>query len=111
MLILVIISLIILGTFLDGFAILVLTVPVLQPILEAYGVNLIWFGVLMVIVLEMALISPPVGMNVFVVKSLSDRLSLSTVYRGIGPFWVMMAVLVVGVLAMPPLALWLPQSG
>ncbi len=111
MLLLVIISLIILGTFLDGFAILVLTVPVLQPILEVYGVNLIWFGVLMVIVLEMALISPPVGMNVFVVKSLSERLSLSTVYRGIGPFWVMMAILVVGVLTIPPLALWLPGSG
>ena len=52
-----------LGTFLEGFAILVLTVPLIQPIIEPLGINMIWFGVMMVIALEMGLISPPVGMK------------------------------------------------
>lgn len=102
--------LIVLGTFLDGFAILVLAVPVFQPVLETFGVNMVWFGVLIVIVLEMALISPPVGLNVFVVKSLLPTTSLGTIYRGIIPFWIAMAVAAVLVLIFPGLALWLPQN-
>lgn len=109
-LILILVVLIILGTFLDGFAILVLAVPVFQPVLEAYGVNLVWFGVLMVIVLEMALISPPVGLNVFVVKSLLPKVSLGTVYRGIWPFWLAMLVAVILILSFPQIALWMPQT-
>ena len=77
---------IVLGMFMDGFAILVLTVPILQPILEPLGVDLIWFGVLMVIALEMGLISPPVGLNVFVVKGIAGDIPLSTIFRGIWPF-------------------------
>ena len=109
-LVLILVVLIILGTFLDGFAILVLAVPVFQPVLEAYGVNLVWFGVLMVIVLEMALISPPVGLNVFVVKSLLPKVSLATVYRGIWPFWLAMLVAVILILTFPQIALWMPQT-
>ena len=102
--------LIVLGTFLDGFAILVLSVPVFQPVLEAYGVNLVWFGVLMVVVLEMALISPPVGMNVFVVKSLLPRVRLGTIYRGIWPFWISMLIAVILILSFPQIALLMPQT-
>ncbi|SLN70875.1 Sialic acid TRAP transporter permease protein SiaT [Roseivivax jejudonensis] len=103
-------ALIVLGTFLDGFAILVLTVPILQPILEASGVDMIWFGVLLVITLEMALISPPVGMNVFVVKSLKPDLGLGTVYRGVMPFWIAMALAIAVLLVLPGTATWLPDS-
>jgi len=110
MLIVLLTVLIVLGTFLDGFAILVLAVPVFQPVLEAYGVNLVWFGVLMVIVLEMALISPPVGLNVFVVKSLLPKVSLTTVYSGIWPFWLAMFAMVILILSFPQIALWMPQT-
>ena len=107
---LVLCVLIVLGTFLDGFAILVLAVPILQPVLESFGVDLVWFGVLMVIVLEMALISPPVGLNVFVVKSLVPDVGLATIYRGVIPFWIAMAVTVALIMAFPGIALWMPQT-
>ena len=107
---LVLAVLIVLGTFLDGFAILVLAVPVIQPVLESYGVDLVWFGVLMVIVLEMALISPPVGLNVFVVKSLVPDTGLGTIYRGVVPFWIAMAIAVALILAFPGIALWVPRT-
>ena len=70
----------------EGFAILVLTIPLLQPILEPLGLDMIWFGAMMVIVLEMGLISPPVGVNVFVVQGIAEGVPLNTIFRGIWPF-------------------------
>ena len=101
---------IVLGTFMEGFAILVLAVPLVEPILLSLGVDLIWFGVLMVIVLEMALISPPVGVNVFVVRGISGDISLNTIFRGIVPFWFAMLVCVLMVFLMPEIALFLPDT-
>ncbi len=101
---------IVLGMFMDGFAILVLTVPLVQPIIEPLGVNMVWFGVLMVIVLEMGLISPPVGINVFVVKGIAHNVSLNTIFRGIWPFWFAMLVAVILVLTFPGIALLLPST-
>lgn len=101
---------IVLGTFMEGFAILVLTVPLLQPILEPLGVDMIWFGVLMVIVLEMGLISPPVGINVFVVKGIAKGVSLNTIFRGIWPFWFAMLACVVILLLVPQIATLLPNT-
>ncbi|MEX0344642.1 MAG: TRAP transporter large permease [Rhizobiaceae bacterium] len=101
---------IVLGMFLDGFAILVLTVPLIQPVIEPLGINMIWFGVLMVIVLEMGLISPPVGLNVFVVKGIAGDVPLNTIFRGIWPFWFAMFAAVILVLVFPQIALFLPNS-
>ena len=81
-----------LGMFLEGFAMLVLTLPIVVPIVQALGYDLIWFGVLMVVVLEMGLISPPVGINVFVVKGLVPDVPLSKVFAGIMPFWIAMGL-------------------
>ncbi|GAA3855077.1 TRAP transporter large permease [Celeribacter arenosi] len=106
----VLIGLMLLGTFMEGFAILVLAVPLLQPLLESLGVDLIWFGVLMVIVLEMALISPPVGVNVFVVKGIAPNVSLNTIFRGIWPFWIAMLVAAILILLFPQIALFLPHQ-
>ena len=106
----ILIAFIVLGTFLEGFAILVLTIPLVQPILMALGVDLIWFGVLMVIVLEMALISPPVGINVFVVKGIAPNVPLNTIFRGIWPFWFAMLAAVILVLTFPGIALLLPDT-
>ena len=101
---------IVLGMFMDGFAILVLSIPLVQPILEALGINMIWFGVLMVIVLEMGLISPPVGLNVFVVKGIATDVSLHTIFRGIWPFWFAMMACILLIIVFPQLALFLPNS-
>ena len=101
---------IVLGTFMEGFAILVLTVPLIQPIIEPLGIDLIWFGVLMVIALEMGLISPPVGINVFVVKGIAQDVSLGTIFRGIWPFWLAMLTALVLILLTPSIALFLPNT-
>jgi tripartite ATP-independent transporter DctM subunit len=110
-LVICLLALTVLGMFMDGFAILVLTLPILQPLMESYGFDMVWFGVLMVIVLEMGLISPPVGINVFVVKSIAPpEVSLNTIFRGIWPFWFAMLALIVLLLLFPQLALFMPQS-
>jgi TRAP-type C4-dicarboxylate transport system permease large subunit len=100
----------ILGMFLEGYSILVLTLPIVIPIVKALGFDLIWFGVLMVIVLELGLISPPVGINVFVVKGLVPDVPLSTVFRGIWPFALAMVVCIVLLTIFPDIALYLPNS-
>ncbi len=100
---------VILGTFLEGIAMLVLTLPVVFPVIVALGYDPIWFGVLMVIVLEMGLISPPVGVNVFVVKGVAPDVPLGTIFRGIWPFWLAMLLCLTILVAFPQLALFLPE--
>jgi TRAP-type C4-dicarboxylate transport system permease large subunit len=99
-----------LGMFLEGFSILVLTLPIVIPIVKALNYDLIWFGVLMVILLEMGLISPPVGINVFVVKGLVPDIPMSRIFLGILPFFVAMGVCVVLLIAFPEIALIIPES-
>ncbi|WP_342078646.1 TRAP transporter large permease [Yoonia sp. SS1-5] len=101
---------IIMGMFLDGFAMLVLTIPVVQPILEPLGVDLILFGVLAVIALEMGLISPPVGVNVFIVKGIAPDVPMQTIFRGIWPFWFAMLAAILAILMLPDIALLLPRT-
>ena len=101
---------IILGMFLEGFAIVVLTVPIVLPIMTAMGYDPIWFGIFMVLVLEMGLISPPVGINVFVVKGIAEDVPMYQIFAGILPFWVAMIVCVVLLIAFPQIALFLPNT-
>ena len=101
---------IVLGTFLEGFAMLVLTLPIVHPLILALGYDPIWFGVVMVIVLEMGLISPPVGVNVFVVKGVAEDVPLRDIFAGIIPFWIAMAVCLVILLIFPQIALILPNT-
>ncbi|MGE3248108.1 MAG: TRAP transporter large permease subunit, partial [Beijerinckiaceae bacterium] len=101
---------VVLGMFLEGFAMLVLTLPIVIPIVKALNFDLIWFGVIMVIVLEMGLISPPVGINCFVVKGLVPDVPMSTVFRGVLPFWLAMLAGVVILAAFPQIALFIPNA-
>jgi tripartite ATP-independent transporter DctM subunit len=101
---------IVLGTFLEGFAMMVLTLPIVHPLILALGYDPIWFGVVMVIVLEMGLISPPVGVNVFVVKGVAEDVPLRDIFAGIIPFWIAMAVCLVILLIFPQIALILPNT-
>ncbi len=110
LMIIILAAYIVLGTFLEGLAILVLTLPIVLPIIEQLGFSPIWFGVIMVIVLEMGLISPPVGVNVFVVKSIAEDVPMSTIFRGIFPFWLAMGVALALLLAFPQIALFLPDT-
>ncbi len=104
------ISFIVLGTFLEGFAILVLTLPIVHPLIITLGFDPIWFGVVMVIVLEMGLISPPVGVNVFVVKSIAEDVPMGQIFAGIIPFWIAMGVCLAIIVRFPEIALLLPNT-
>ncbi len=100
----------ILGCFLEGFAMLVLTMPIFFPIIQQLGFDPIWFGVLVVLTLEMGLISPPVGVNVFIVKSVATQVPLGTIFRGVMPFWLAMIVTLLLLVAFPQIALFLPNT-
>jgi len=98
-----------LGMVLEAFSIVLLIVPIALPILLAMDVNLIWFGILLVVVTEISLISPPVGMNVFVLKSVNPNIELKTIFRGVLPF-VLIDLIRLGILiAFPILSLCLIQ--
>ena len=100
----------ILGMFLDGWAIMVLTIPIIHPMMVNLGFDPIWFGVMVVIMLEMALITPPVGVNVFVIKGVSKDVPMYTIFRGIWPFWVAMLISLVILTIFPEIALYLPNT-
>ncbi|WP_417700613.1 TRAP transporter large permease [Pseudophaeobacter sp.] len=100
----------VLGCFLESISIILLTVPVLAPLLGTLDINLIWFGVLAVKLLETGLITPPVGMNVYVIKSsLGNTISLGTIFQGVTWFIVADAFTIALLVAFPALSLWLPS--
>ena len=101
---------IVLGCFLEGIGMVLVTVPVLLPLVLSTGYDPIWFGVLLVIVVEIGLIHPPVGMNLFVIRTQAPEISLGAMYRGVLPFLIAPFGLIAMLLAWPDLALWLPRS-
>jgi TRAP-type C4-dicarboxylate transport system permease large subunit len=109
-LIIVILIYMFLGTFLESIAMLVLTIPVVVALATELNWDLIWFGIIVVIVLEMGMISPPVGINVFVVKSIASEIPMRTIFRGIWPFWFAMAAMIALLVAFPSIAMFLPET-
>jgi C4-dicarboxylate transporter, DctM subunit len=100
---------IVLGTVMEELSMVLLTIPVFFPIVSALGFDPVWFGVLIVLVVQIGLISPPVGMNLFVLNSLLRGVGMSTIFRGTWPFVAALIVALAIVLAVPWLALWLPS--
>lgn len=105
----IIIIFIILGCVMDCYAIMILTVPIIFPVIEAIQFDPIWFGVLIVIVLEIGLITPPVGLNVFVLKSAAPDVPLTVIFRGIWPFLLAALFAIVLLIVFPQIALFLPS--
>lgn len=100
----------VMGMFMDALAIIILTVPILHPIITGLGFDAIWFGIILVKCIELALISPPLGMNVFVIKGVVSDLSLDEIFRGIW-YYLQMDLLTIGILVIfPQLSLWLPSK-
>ena len=89
---------------------LVLTLPIFFPVVLQMGIDPIWFGVLVVLTLEMGLISPPVGINVFIVKSVAPKVALVDIFRGVLPFWLAMLVTLGILIAFPQISLLLPNT-
>jgi C4-dicarboxylate transporter, DctM subunit len=107
-LMLMMICLLVLGMFLEAVAIILITTPVVLPTLIAMDIDLIWYGVLLVVALEVAQISPPVGLNLFVMKAVTGA-SLGTVIRGSVLYLVIMVVFLFAAVLLPEAILWLPQ--
>ncbi len=101
---------VVLGFALDALAMVLLTVPIFFPIVLGLGFDPIWFGIIVVMVVELALITPPVGMNMFVIKGMVPDVPLSKIYAGVLPFAVAQAVLIVIIFAFPEIATWLPTT-
>lgn len=99
----------ILGCFLESITMLLITVPVFLPMITQLGYDPIWFGVFLVVLIEVGLITPPVGLNLFVLQSQIPDTRLGVVYQGVLPFLSANVVLIVLLLAFPGLALWLPE--
>jgi TRAP-type C4-dicarboxylate transport system permease large subunit len=100
---------VVLGCFLESITMLLVTVPVFLPLVTSLGYDPIWFGVFLVVLIEVGLITPPVGMNLFVLQSQLPDTRLGVVYRGVAPFLLANALLIALLLALPGLALWLPE--
>ena len=106
----ILLSYVVLGMFLDGLAMLVVTIPIYYPVILAAGFDPIWFGVIAVIVIEMGMITPPVGLNVFVVRGVAGDVALRTVFAGVIPFLVAMIATLFLIIAFPQIALTIPNS-
>jgi tripartite ATP-independent transporter DctM subunit len=101
---------VVLGFFLPPVSIILMTAPIILPPLRAAGFDLIWFGVVMAVVMEMGLIHPPVGLNIFVINRIAPDIGLGAVIRGTIPFVILMAIGVVILSFLPQIALWLPNA-
>jgi C4-dicarboxylate transporter, DctM subunit len=104
------IFLIALGFFLPPVAIILMVTPIILPALEALGIDLIWFGVVMTIIMEMGLIHPPVGLNLFVISGIAPDIPLRDIMWGVAPFLGLMVVGILLLCAFPEIALWLPNQ-
>ena len=99
----------VLGCLMDALAMVILTVPIIFPVIKELGFDPIWFGVIIVMTVELGLIHPPVGMIVFVIKSVIEELNFSTIFAGVLPFILTDLVRLVILIAFPIIALWLPS--
>ena len=99
---------IVLGFFIETLSLMVATIPIVVPIVTDLGYDKVWFGILMILLVEMALITPPVGLNLYVVQGARSSGSLGEVMAGVVPYVVAMLVMAALLIAYPPIALWLP---
>ena len=101
--------LLILGCFLDGISLILLVTSIIMPVIEAAGFDLIWFGIYLIIVVEMSQITPPVGFNLFVIQSLTGK-DIITITKATLPFFLLMIFSIVLMHVFPEIVLYLPQA-
>lgn len=99
---------IILGMFLDPISMMLLTLPFITPVILAIGYNMVWFGILLIVLSEMAFLTPPVGMNLYIIHSIAPQYSIMTIARACLPFLIPMMAVVVLLIALPQIPMWLP---
>lgn len=107
-LILILLVYVIMGCLMDSLAMVLLLVPIFYPVIMDLGMDPIWFGVLMVLMMEMGQITPPVGINAFIISGIAKDVPLGAVFKGVAPFILALIICAALVIAIPQLALWLP---
>jgi C4-dicarboxylate transporter DctM subunit len=100
---------IVLGCFLDGISSVVLTMAVVEPMVRQAGIDLVWFGIFIVVVVEMAQITPPIGFNLFVLQGMTKH-EMNFISRAALPMFMIMVLMVFLLIALPDLATWLPEN-
>lgn len=100
----------VLGCLMEGLSIIILTIPITYPLVLKMGFDPVWFGVMITVLIEMGLITPPVGVNVFIIAGVAKDVPMQSIFRGIAPFVLAMLVLVVLLMAFPQMALYLPHT-
>lgn len=100
---------IILGMFIEGLSMIFLTAPLFVPIIEGLGMDVIWFGIVMVVVVEISLITPPIGLNVFILKAMLPEVPLPSIFKGIAPFFCADVVRLLIIISFPGFVLFLPR--
>jgi C4-dicarboxylate transporter, DctM subunit len=108
MLFAVVVFYVVLGCFMETLSMMITTVPVIAPVMQALGFDMVWFGIVVIVLVETALITPPVGLNLFVVHNLRTQGSMNDVIIGTLPFVAALFVLLLLLALFPGLALWLP---
>ena len=100
---------IIIGMFLDGISAVVLTMAIIEPMIRAAGIDLIWFGIFVVVVVEMAQITPPIGFNLFVLQGMTDH-EMGYIAKAALPMFLIMVLMVFVLIWFPGIATWLPEN-
>jgi tripartite ATP-independent transporter DctM subunit len=107
--VLILLIMVVLGCFIEGISLMVLTLPILYPLITSMGFDGIWFGVVMVVMLNIGMVTPPVGMNVYVTAGVAKTVPLMTIFRGVTPFWIAMIVCALILIAFPQIVTFLPD--
>lgn len=107
--VLFLLAMVALGCILDGFSIILITIPLMHPIISQLGFDGVWFGILVVKMIEIGLITPPVGLNVFVVSGIMPRIPVAEVFKGVAPFYVSELIIVSLIIAFPATVTFLPD--
>ena len=97
------------GCFIDAMALIMLTIPIIYPVVLHLNYDPIWFGLVIVLISQIAVVTPPVGVNVYVIKGIAPDVPIETIFRGTFPFIVAMVILLAGIVAFPNLVLWFPN--
>ncbi len=100
---------IVMGAFLEGIGMLLVTVPITLPLMLSFGYDPVWFGVLLVILIEIGLIHPPMGMNLFAINAVTKDITIFDIYKGSAPFLIAPIILIALMITFPELVLWLPS--
>ncbi len=109
-LLLILVIYIVIGSFLDSLAMVLLTIPIFFPIINALGFDPVWFGIIVVMIVELGLITPPIGMNVFVIKGIATDIPMERIFVGVLPFVVAQIVLIGILVVFPEIALLIPET-